>query len=363
MQTRTVGLGTIFFLLLGAIFLIQPPIMTQASFPNATHSFNGWLAVNGGNAQVPYDSEISLDPSISSFTLEGWINSPTFGYGNSSSWDVVSKLSSFSLKTGHTYLLGFPGTNTYYVTLMRNGVGTLHTGSSCSEWDSCMPTGWFHFAYVYDKPNNKWMFFWNGVKLDEVIQTPLTSTQPLVLKYAQKMDEFRISNNVRYSANFTVPSDPFTCDANTLALWHWDEVQNSTTFHDSCGATDNVMTGASGAHTEGVTAQNTNTVLVSSPNPSIISQSVTLTATVSITPTGSEIPTGSITFKDGATPLITTTLSNGIATYITSTLVVGSHTLSAVYNADPAFVMSTSPDLVHIVESIIYRLYLPSILR
>jgi hypothetical protein len=43
------------------------------------------------------------------------------------------------------------------------------------------------------------------------------------------------------------------CGANTLALWHFDEVQGTTTFHDACGTTDNVMTGSNGAHTEGVT--------------------------------------------------------------------------------------------------------------
>jgi hypothetical protein len=37
------------------------------------------------------------------------------------------------------------------------------------------------------------------------------------------LDEVRISNVVRYSANFTPPTAPFTPDANTLALWHFDE--------------------------------------------------------------------------------------------------------------------------------------------
>ena len=36
-------------------------------------------------------------------------------------------------------------------------------------------------------------------------------------------DEIRISDIVRYSSNFTPPSGPFVCDANTKALWHFDE--------------------------------------------------------------------------------------------------------------------------------------------
>ncbi|MCU0482372.1 MAG: LamG domain-containing protein, partial [Anaerolineae bacterium] len=47
-------------------------------------------------------------------------------------------------------------------------------------------------------------------------------------------DELRISNTVRYSANFTRPSAPFTTDANTVALYHFDEgVGNS--IADSSG--------------------------------------------------------------------------------------------------------------------------------
>ncbi len=41
--------------------------------------------------------------------------------------------------------------------------------------------------------------------------------------YSGYLDEVRISNVVRYSANFTPPSAPFTPDANTVALYHFDE--------------------------------------------------------------------------------------------------------------------------------------------
>jgi hypothetical protein len=37
------------------------------------------------------------------------------------------------------------------------------------------------------------------------------------------LDEARISNVVRYTANFPTPTAPFAPDANTLGLWHFDE--------------------------------------------------------------------------------------------------------------------------------------------
>jgi len=66
------------------------------------------------------------------------------------------------------------------------------------------------------------------------------------------MDEFRISNNVRYTASFTPAMVPFGCDENTMALWHFNEISGSTILHDACGAVDNSFVGYDGAHTEGV---------------------------------------------------------------------------------------------------------------
>lgn len=52
--------------------------------------------------------------------------------------------------------------------------------------------------------------------------------------YSGWFDELRISNNLRYSANFTPPTAPFTTDANTVGLYHFDEGQGNT-INDSSG--------------------------------------------------------------------------------------------------------------------------------
>lgn len=46
------------------------------------------------------------------------------------------------------------------------------------------------------------------------------------------LDEIRISNIMRYTANFTPPTAAFTNDANTLLLIHADGTNGSTTFTD-----------------------------------------------------------------------------------------------------------------------------------
>ncbi|MFI5775400.1 Ig-like domain-containing protein, partial [Streptomyces sp. NPDC051658] len=54
-------------------------------------------------------------------------------------------------------------------------------------------------------------------------------------------------------------------------------------------------------------------------------------------------PTGTVSFFDGATLLGTTSLSGGVAVFTTSTLAIGTHSLTAVYNGSGNFNASTSP--------------------
>jgi hypothetical protein len=72
------------------------------------------------------------------------------------------------------------------------------------------------------------------------------------------------------------------------------------------------------------------TTLVSSANPSVYGQSVTLTATVAPA-SGSRCPTGKVTFKNGAPRSPRSSLVNGSAAYTTSTLAAGSLPLTASY--------------------------------
>ena len=82
----------------------------------------------------------------------------------------------------------------------------------------------------------------------------------------------------------------------------------------------------------------TTTTVTSSLNPSKFGQTVTFTATVT---SGAGTPTGTVTFKDGATTLSTTAMNSGVATLNTATLTVGAHTITANYNGDANFSTST----------------------
>jgi parallel beta-helix repeat protein len=87
--------------------------------------------------------------------------------------------------------------------------------------------------------------------------------------------------------------------------------------------------------------------LTASPNPVAGGSSVTFTATV----TGNcNVPTGLITFLDGAIPIGTATLNTGaIASFSTAGLSVGSHTITATYPGDFNFENSVSNAVVEVV--------------
>ena len=74
--------------------------------------------------------------------------------------------------------------------------------------------------------------------------------------------------------------------------------------------------------------------LTASGNPVLVSTAVTLTATFS---SAAGAPTGSVTFSDGTTVLGSGTLASGVATYTTSSLTVGTHTITASYAGDAGF--------------------------
>jgi hypothetical protein len=60
--------------------------------------------------------------------------------------------------------------------------------------------------------------------------------------YAGWVDEVRLSTALRYTASFSPPAAPFAADAQTAALYHFDEGAG-TTIGDSSGAAGGPSTG------------------------------------------------------------------------------------------------------------------------
>lgn len=93
----------------------------------------------------------------------------------------------------------------------------------------------------------------------------------------------------------------------------------------------------------------TTTALISTPNPSVYGQSVTLTATVTSRFGGTT--NGSVTFKDGTKILGTGTCSgSGKSMIVVSKLTSGSHSITATYNGSSFYLSSASSAIAQTVQ-------------
>ena len=93
------------------------------------------------------------------------------------------------------------------------------------------------------------------------------------------------------------------------------------------------------------------TTLTASVNPSVFGQQVTFTAAVAAMSSGASTPTGQVSFLDGSTSLGACTLAAGNCTLMSSSLAVGTHTITARYSGDAHSTVSTSPGLLQVVNS------------
>jgi hypothetical protein len=143
------------------------------------------------------------------------------------------------------------------------------------------------------------------------------------------------SGNYSFALNFNT-NGPVTV---TITASKTGYVSQSQTF--------SVSNGAPQTKNFALVPTSSTTSVSSSANPSVYGNSVTFTANVS----PSEA-TGSVQFKDGTTNLgASVPVSGGQATFVTSALLAGSHSITAVFTATGSFSNSTSPALNQVVNA------------
>jgi len=130
------------------------------------------------------------------------------------------------------------------------------------------------------------------------------------------------------TSSSTVATYPIACSVGTLAAVNY-----------SFNFAEGVLT---------ITQASTATTVRSNRNPSNFGQSVNFTATVT-SPAG--VPTGTMTFSDGAISLGASAVVNGLASLSINTLSGGSHSVTAAYSGDTNFQVSASGALTQVVAA------------
>ncbi len=110
----------------------------------------------------------------------------------------------------------------------------------------------------------------------------------------------------------------------------------------------------SGALNQVINKDSTTTTVTPSANPAFFGQSVTLTAAVAANPPGSGTPTGTIHFFDTttSTDLGSFTATNGSAAVTTSSLPLGTQTITVTYGGDGNFLCSSKTLTITVQPSI-----------
>jgi phosphodiesterase/alkaline phosphatase D-like protein len=113
---------------------------------------------------------------------------------------------------------------------------------------------WYHVAATYESGTAR--VFVDGVASTGASVGTLTQGPTLSIGgygsypfFAGTIDEVRISDVVRYSSDFVPSNEPFSSDANTLGLWHFDEGAGQTAADASTLANDGTLGSTGNADT------------------------------------------------------------------------------------------------------------------
>ncbi|MGO9923386.1 MAG: Ig-like domain repeat protein [Isosphaeraceae bacterium] len=147
-------------------------------------------------------------------------------------------------------------------------------------------------------------------------------------------------------------------DVATLTTSALSTTSHSITAADTSGDGNFNASAASAAITQVVNKDSTTTAVSASPTFANVAQTVTFTASVTANAPGAGTPTGPVDFFDTTTNTDLTpggvSLSSGTATFSTTSLAVGTHTIKATYSGDTNFLTSNaSTGTITIGQSII----------
>ena len=189
----------------------NPQLSTAISKFNGSIYFDG----NGDYISIP-DSDDWFLGNV--YTIDFWVyrvGEPTYSY-----WLVCDQ------DTNNKWGFGYWGTSGIYLGRKASGIWTEYTSGN----GTFSAGEWHHVAFVGDGTNTK--IYVDGINTQSRPVMYLADlTSPLLIGQGFEstnsmigyIDELRISKGIaRWTSNFTPPAAPYTSDANTSLLLHFD---------------------------------------------------------------------------------------------------------------------------------------------
>ena len=149
----------------------------------------------------------------------------------------------FAINTDASNYLKFSMANQYGLSFESNisGVSTVVQGANTSiEAQQFTKRKWAHVAISRKLDDEKLYLHYNGNTIANasysVSNLTFTSNVEIGTTFKGYIDELRVSNKARYTANFTPPTNRFRPDDDTVLLVHFDGKQGAKNVYDVHGA-------------------------------------------------------------------------------------------------------------------------------
>jgi len=240
-------------ILIGMIMHLPMPSRAQSY----SLRFNGYVANDQGRVKIPLDAPHRPVDVGGDFTVEFWMKAePGLNLSNACNanqdWfygNIIVDRDIFDAGDHGDYGIALAnGQIMFGVERLSQGPTTLCGGGGVDDGQ------WHHIAVTRNASNGALRIFIDGTSVAHQTSTTHTgdlsyrdgrstmypNSDPFLVLGAEKhdyqgslyyfgwLDELRISSSIRYSGNFTPPSEPFTVDGNTAALYHFDEGSGNT---------------------------------------------------------------------------------------------------------------------------------------
>jgi hypothetical protein len=205
------------------------------------------IKLSGGSDQISVPNHAPLGLG-GSFTMELWFKFD--GLGSRPIALVLNKHKALENNNG------------YHLKIQKeNNIPTLgfswwnSNGGNQVLFGACPIGVWTHIAFVYDHTSKQYRIYLNGQAVSGAsgsntivpgtnvhpllfgAETPPSQTTPTDVKFRGEFGPVRLSNNARYSANFT-PACTWKSDASTTGLWNLDD-GGGTVLQDASSAAKN----------------------------------------------------------------------------------------------------------------------------